>query len=75
MLFVDISGVYVENQTEYVVRSPAEALSLIAFGRRRLVFAETKMNRTSSRYLEVHFLSFNHNHSICFFSEDNNLTV
>eukprot|EP00794_Sanderia_malayensis_P005578 gene5578-6267_t len=43
------AGIYVENLTEYVVRSPSDALSLIAFGRRRLVFAETKMNRTSSR--------------------------
>ncbi|XP_065071164.1 kinesin heavy chain-like [Rhopilema esculentum] len=51
------SGIYVENLTEYVIRSPAEALALIAFGKRRLVFAETKMNRTSSRSHSVFQLS------------------
>eukprot|EP00698_Gefionella_okellyi_P000247 TRINITY_DN10216_c0_g1_i1.p1 TRINITY_DN10216_c0_g1~~TRINITY_DN10216_c0_g1_i1.p1 ORF type:complete len:1088 (+),score=262.23 TRINITY_DN10216_c0_g1_i1:117-3380(+) len=42
-------GVYVEDLTEYVVRSPHEVLDLINKGKERLVFAETKMNRTSSR--------------------------
>jgi len=43
------SGIFVENLTEYVIRSASEALSLLAFGKKRLIFAETKMNRTSSR--------------------------
>ncbi|XP_065649269.1 kinesin-like protein KIF3A isoform X5 [Hydra vulgaris] len=43
------TGVYVENMTEYVARSPAEVIELIDSGKKRLVFAETKMNRTSSR--------------------------
>ena len=42
-------GVYVENLTEYVVHSPKEVLNLLKVGRRRLVFAETQMNRASSR--------------------------
>ena len=56
MVFVHISliGVYVENLTEYVVHSPKEVLNLLKVGRRRLVFAETQMNRASSRL----FLSF-----------------
>ncbi|XP_068708780.1 uncharacterized protein [Montipora foliosa] len=49
-----VKGVYVENLSEFVVRSPAEVLSLLAVGRKRLVFAETKMNRNSSR-----------SHSVC----------
>ena len=44
------SGVYIENLTEYVVHSPIEVLNLLKLGRKRLVFAETKMNRVSSRY-------------------------
>ena len=40
-----------ENLSEYVVRSPTEVLSLLAVGKKRLIFAETKMNRTSSRYV------------------------
>ena len=39
-----------ENLSEFVVRSPVEVLSLLAVGRKRLVFAETKMNRNSSRF-------------------------
>ena len=39
-----------ENLSEFVVRSPAEVLSLLTVGKKRLVFAETKMNRNSSRY-------------------------
>ncbi|XP_048585259.1 kinesin-like protein KIN-7I isoform X3 [Nematostella vectensis] len=42
-------GIYVENLSEFVVRSPSEVHNLITVGRKRLVFAETKMNRTSSR--------------------------
>ncbi|XP_066935661.1 kinesin-like protein KIF15 isoform X3 [Clytia hemisphaerica] len=42
-------GVYIENLTEYVVHSPEEVLNLLKVGRKRLVFAETKMNRVSSR--------------------------
>ncbi|XP_029208723.2 kinesin-like protein KIN-7O isoform X2 [Acropora millepora] len=49
-----VKGVYVENLSEFVVRSPVEVLSLLAVGRKRLVFAETKMNRNSSR-----------SHSVC----------
>ncbi|KAK3705683.1 hypothetical protein QZH41_009516, partial [Actinostola sp. cb2023] len=47
-------GVYVENLSEFVVRSPSEIMNLLAVGKKRLVFAETKMNRTSSR-----------SHSVC----------
>lgn len=43
-------GVYVENLSEYVVRSPSEVLSLLTVGKKRLIFAETKMNRNSSRF-------------------------
>lgn len=46
-------GVYVENLSEFVVRSPSEVLNLLAVGKKRLVFAETKMNRNSSRF-ELH---------------------
>lgn len=45
-----ILGVYIENLTEYVVHSPTEVLNLLKVGKRRLVFAETKMNRASSRF-------------------------
>jgi kinesin family protein 3/17 len=44
------AGVYVENLSEFVVRGPSEIMNLLAVGKKRLVFAETKMNRTSSRY-------------------------
>ncbi|KXJ23526.1 kinesin-like protein 5 isoform X2 [Exaiptasia diaphana] len=47
-------GVYVENLTEYVVRSAEEVMSLIKSGKKRLIFAETRMNRLSSR-----------SHSVC----------
>ena len=43
-------GVYVENLSEFVVRSPSEVLNLLTVGKKRLVFAETKMNRNSSRF-------------------------
>ncbi|KAJ7328532.1 hypothetical protein OS493_024448 [Desmophyllum pertusum] len=49
-----VKGVYVENLSEFVVRSPTEVLNLLAVGKKRLVFAETKMNRNSSR-----------SHSVC----------
>ncbi|XP_022791929.1 kinesin-like protein KIF15 [Stylophora pistillata] len=49
-----VKGVYVENLTEFVVRSPSEVLHLLAVGKKRLIFAETKMNRNSSR-----------SHSVC----------
>ena len=53
MFFIEVVlfflGVYVENLTEYVVHSPKEVLNLLKVGRRRLVFAETQMNRASSR--------------------------
>ena len=47
--FLITSGVYVENLSEFVVRSPSEVHSLLVVGKKRLIFAETKMNRTSSR--------------------------
>lgn len=50
ILCLQSSGVYVENLSEFVVRSPSEVLHLLAVGKKRLVFAETKMNRNSSRY-------------------------
>ena len=40
-----------ENLTEYVVRTPQEVMQFLAAGKKKLVFGETKMNRTSSRYL------------------------
>ncbi|KAL3893605.1 MAG: hypothetical protein SGPRY_014113, partial [Prymnesium sp.] len=43
------SSIYIENVTEHRVGSAAEALTLIECGRKRLHFAETKMNRHSSR--------------------------
>ena len=49
-VFYQSIGVYVENLSEFVVRSPSEVLSLLSVGKKRLVFAETKMNRNSSRY-------------------------
>lgn len=39
-----------ENLSEFVVRSPSEVLNLLTVGKKRLVFAETKMNRNSSRF-------------------------
>ena len=42
-------GVYIENLTEYVVHSPKEVLDLLEVGKSRLKFAETQMNRASSR--------------------------
>ncbi|XP_028403187.1 kinesin-like protein KIN-5A [Dendronephthya gigantea] len=50
-------GIYVENLSEYVVRGPAEVYSLMELGKKRLIFAETKMNRTSSRSHSVCILS------------------
>ncbi|XP_048585388.1 kinesin heavy chain isoform X2 [Nematostella vectensis] len=47
-------GVYVENLTEYVVRSADEVMSLMRSSKKRLIFAETRMNRLSSR-----------SHSVC----------
>lgn len=49
-LFFLSLGVYVENLSEFVVRSPSEVLNLLTVGKKRLVFAETKMNRNSSRF-------------------------
>ena len=48
-IFFSFVGVYIENLTEYIVHSPKEVLNLLKIGKRRLVFAETKMNRVSSR--------------------------
>ncbi|CAH3191254.1 unnamed protein product [Porites evermanni] len=44
-------GVYVENLSEYSVKSPEEIVRLLKSGKRRLAVAETKMNRQSSRLL------------------------
>ncbi|KAJ7377044.1 hypothetical protein OS493_031002 [Desmophyllum pertusum] len=38
-------GVYVENLSEFVVRDTAEVLSLLKLGKKKLIFAETRMNR------------------------------
>ena len=43
-------GVYVENLSTFVVRDTAEVLSLLKLGKKKLIFAETRMNRLSSRY-------------------------
>eukprot|EP00035_Acanthoeca_spectabilis_P036243 m.38503 g.38503 ORF g.38503 m.38503 type:complete len:960 (-) comp7841_c0_seq1:149-3028(-) len=43
------SGLFIEGVKEQKVDTPAEVKSLLAAGRRRLVVAETKMNRQSSR--------------------------
>ena len=42
-------GVYLEGASEHRVATVSELLELLAFGRKRLHFAETKMNRHSSR--------------------------
>ena len=42
-------GVYLEGVSEHRATSLPEVLDLLAFGRKRLHFAETKMNRHSSR--------------------------
>ena len=44
-------GVYVENLSEYSVKSPEEIVRLLKSGKRRLAVAETKMNRQSSRFV------------------------
>eukprot|EP00965_Chrysotila_dentata_P105079 3471039-Pleurochrysis_carterae.AAC.1 len=54
-------GVYLENVSEHIVMEPKEVLDLLAFGRKRLVFAETKMNRHSSR-----------SHAVCIVKVDRN---
>ena len=46
-----LSGIYVENLSEYVVRDSEDVYSLMQLGKKRLIFAETKMNRTSSRFV------------------------
>lgn len=50
-------GVYIEDLTEYVVQSPKEVFELVKLGRSRLIFAETKMNRASSRSHAICFLT------------------
>ena len=44
-----IEGVYVENLSTFVVRDTAEVLSLLKLGKKKLIIAETRMNRVSSR--------------------------
>ena len=49
-------GVYVENLSEYFVKSPEEIDRLLKSGKKKLAIAETKMNRQSSRFvIERHF--------------------
>lgn len=50
-------GVFVEGLSEHAVTSSADVFRLLAFGRKRLHFAETKMNRHSSRSHAVCTLS------------------
>ena len=42
-------GIYIENLTEYVCHTPLDVFELLKMGQRKLIFAETKMNRRSSR--------------------------
>ena len=42
-------GVYIENLSEYVCHTPLDIFELLRMGQRKLIFAETKMNRRSSR--------------------------
>jgi hypothetical protein len=51
------TGVFIEGVVEYDVRSPKEVFSLLKLGRSRLIFAETKMNRNSSRSHAICFLT------------------
>lgn len=44
-----MTGVYVENLSEYCVKSPEEIGRLLKSGKKKLAIAETKMNRQSSR--------------------------
>lgn len=51
-LFFDpfsLTGMYIENLTEYVCHTPLDVFELLRMGQRKLIFAETKMNRRSSR--------------------------
>ncbi|KAI9182994.1 hypothetical protein H9P43_003910 [Blastocladiella emersonii ATCC 22665] len=50
-------GVFVEGLSEHPAKSEAEVLDLLAHGQSRLVFAETKMNRHSSRSHAICFLT------------------
>ncbi|KAI9219817.1 P-loop containing nucleoside triphosphate hydrolase protein [Blastocladiella britannica] len=49
-------GVFVEGLTEHTVRSEADLHALLDRGQRRLIFAETKMNRHSSRSHAIAFV-------------------
>jgi len=44
-----ILGAFVENISSYRCYGPTDVYELLNIGRKRLVFAETKMNRLSSR--------------------------
>ncbi|ORZ36448.1 P-loop containing nucleoside triphosphate hydrolase protein [Catenaria anguillulae PL171] len=50
-------GIFVEGLSEHAVRTEAEVHALLARGQQRLVFAETKMNRHSSRSHAICFLT------------------
>ena len=54
---------FVENLTEYVVRSTSEVFNLLRAGKKRLVFAETRMNRVSSRYFNTCNINNNNNNN------------
>ncbi|XP_065071098.1 kinesin-related protein 5-like [Rhopilema esculentum] len=43
------TGIYIENLAEYACHSPLDVLELLRMGQKKLIFAETKMNRRSSR--------------------------
>ena len=44
-----ILGIYIENLAEYACHSPLDVLELLRMGQKKLIFAETRMNRRSSR--------------------------
>ncbi|KNE58385.1 hypothetical protein AMAG_03964 [Allomyces macrogynus ATCC 38327] len=50
-------GIFVEGLTEHAVRSINDVNAMLQLGQSRLVFAETKMNRHSSRSLAICFLT------------------
>ena len=53
IFFLSLAGVYVENLSEYFVKSPEEIGKLLKSGKKKLAIAETKMNRQSSRLVKA----------------------
>ena len=43
-----------ENLSEYFVKCPEEIVSLLKSGKKKLAVAETKMNRQSSRLVQLY---------------------